>query len=93
MILIELNFLFFYKDFATDSFTQSARNGTHSGSKYNVWSHNVCNKLNKIILKLQEKNLVYLNISDIITFYMFLSKYDSLQASTISLLSKMYPYM
>jgi len=53
MILIELYFLIFYKDFATNSFTQSARNGKHIGSKYNIWSHNVCNKLIKIILKLQ----------------------------------------
>jgi hypothetical protein len=66
MILIQLDFLFFYQDFATDSFTQSARNGIRSGSKYNVWSLNACNKLIQIILKLQEMNLMYLNVSDII---------------------------
>jgi hypothetical protein len=87
MILIEINFLFFYKDFASDSFTQSARNGKHIGLKY-VWSHSVCSKLIRIILKLQENNLMYLNIAYIIKLYMFLSKSDSLQDSTISLLCK-----
>lgn len=43
-----IKFMIFYKDFATDSVSPSARNGIHGGSKYNVWSQNVCNRLIKI---------------------------------------------